>query len=70
MPAFQFYARPDGLALTTQGLVYSWIGSTTVPIYQYLTPIGLLTQGLVIGEGDFWHYGESIGIAGWTRADL
>lgn len=70
MSAFQFYARPDGLALVTEGLVYGWIGSTAAPIYKYLTPLGLATGGLAIGYGDFWSYGESIGIAGWTKADL
>lgn len=70
MSAFQFYARPDGLALTTGGFVYGWLGSTTLPIRHYLTPLGLATHGLAIGEGDFWHYGETISIAGWTRVDL
>lgn len=70
MPAFHFYAIPDGLALTTQGFVYGWIGSTTTPIAQYITPLGLLTRGLVVGQGDFWHYAETISDAGWEIADL
>lgn len=70
MSAFQFYARPDGLALTTTGFVFGWIGSTTIPTAQYITPLGLATQGFAIGEGDFWQYSEVIADAGWIKADL
>lgn len=62
--AYQFYVTYDGYELATQGLVEEW-GLT-----QRITPIGLLTHGFVVGDGDFWYYGETISDAGWTKVDL
>ena len=70
MSAFQFYAIPDGLALTTSGFVYGWIGYTTLPIAQYVTPVGLAIHGLAVSQADFWHYTETISDANWTDVDL
>lgn len=70
MPAFQFYAIPDGLALTTHGFAYGWLGSTTTPIAKYITPLGLLTNGLAVGLADFWDYSETISSANWQVSDL
>lgn len=61
--AFKFYVTVDGYAVLTEGLVYSW--SNTV----YITPIGLLTDGLVVGEGDFWQYADAPGNASWANAE-
>lgn len=68
--AFQFYARIDGLALSTSGFAMEWNGVTTLPINDYITPIGLAIGGLAVGQADFWQYLHLAQNANWQYADL
>ena len=66
MPAWQYYdIGTDGLDQTLQGLSYDYIFGTN----RYVSPLGLLTFGLVYGEWDFWQHTESIQTVSWSSAD-
>jgi hypothetical protein len=65
MPAFQFNVDIDGAALATAGLVLEWV----LPPTFFITPLGLLTRGLIIGLGDQWQYDDDSTSPAWASAD-
>lgn len=73
MAAFQFNVTIDGNNLLMQGLVYNASTNTnSAPLaapYYLLTPIGLLTNGLVFGKSDFWSYNDNVNTITWTLSD-
>lgn len=64
--AFQFVVKIDGVAVVTQGLAQEW----ALPPTFFITQTGLLTQGLVVGKGDFWQWADASSNAGWVEADI
>lgn len=77
MPAYQFNVRPDGVALATFGGTFEF----DLPPSFFVTPLGLMTRGLVVGLGDQWRYANdstdpswAVGAAGtdpgWVVNDL
>lgn len=61
--AYRFYHTAiDGLNLVSKGLVYEYDGTAT----EYVTGIGLVTEGLVYGTGDFWMYADNEQTITWT----
>lgn len=65
MPAFQFNVAIDGFALSTFGHYLEWM----TPPYNYVSPLGILTRGLIIGLGDQWRYAENATNPAWASAD-
>lgn len=57
-----YYTGIEGLNLVTRGLVYEY-DTTTV---EFITPLGLVTQGLVFGTWDQWSYADNPANAGWV----
>lgn len=68
--AYRFFVQLDGLALSTEGFVFGWNGATLQAYTEYITPMGLLTDGFVVGMADFWQYGDDPANANWTYGDL
>jgi len=65
MPAFQFNVAVDGLALLTQGQLLEW----DAPSHAFISPLGLMTRGLLIGLGDQWQYSDSPEEICWESDD-
>lgn len=65
MPAFQFNVDVDGVAVCTFGSALEWV----LPPTFFITPLGLLTRGLIIGLGDQWQYDDDSTSPSWTSAD-
>lgn len=62
-----FHVGIEGLNLVTRGLAYEYSGVTMSGFTTvYVTGVGLVTQGLVFGLGDFWQYADDPQDAGWT----
>ncbi len=64
--AFQFTVKVDGISLVTRGLAQEW----PVPPTFFLTSLGLVTNGLVVGKGDFWQYADIAVDPGWVVDDI
>lgn len=64
--AFQFVVEIDGIAVVTKGLAQEW----PIPPTFFLTPLALVTNGLIVGKGDFWQYADTPADAGWVEADI
>lgn len=62
MPAFQFNVDVDGVAVVTFGTALEWI----LPPTFFITPLGLLTRGLIIGLGDQWRYDNDATDPSWA----
>lgn len=66
MPAsYQFNVEVNGVALATQGQYLDW---ETTP-YVYVSPLGIMTRGLIIGLGDQWRYADTASDPVWASAD-
>lgn len=65
MPAYQFNVDVNGIALVTQGFAFEWLLPTTF----FITPLGLLTRGLIIGLGDQWRYDDTSSDPAWASSD-
>ncbi len=66
MPSYQFSVDTDGIAVSTNGVAFEWNTFSTL----FITPLGLMTRGLVVGLGDQWQYSESAGDPGWVVDDI
>jgi len=64
MPAYQFNVSVDGVSVVTQGVVLEWM----LPPTFFITPLGLLTRGLIIGLGDQWRYDETAVDPSWAAS--
>lgn len=69
--AFQFYnTTVDGLNLVTRGLAFEWGGQSASGFGTvYITAVGLNTDGLVLGLGDFWEYAPAAEALSWNNED-
>ena len=65
MPAYQFNVEPSGYALTVNGEILEWDLAPTL----FISPLGLMTRGLVVGLGDQWQYSETQVSATWISSN-
>lgn len=66
MPAaFQFNVEVNGVAVVMFGAAMEWI----LPPTFFITPLGLLTRGLVVGLGDQWRYDDTSTDPSWATAE-
>ena len=64
MPAYQFYyVGVDGLCVTLYGLQFDY----NLGVSSFVSPVGLMTHGLIYGDGDYWQYDDNVQTITWSN---